>query len=154
MTSFFTWVEATWIASTVKNSTLLTGGLSAIHLLGFTLVTGGALVTNLRYVGALFSHRPVTEISGPATRGIAIGLAVSIATGVLLFAPRALAASTNGTFRLKMLLLALAATVHYAVHRHVSRAPVSPLLLRAAGAAGLALWVGLGLTACAYILLE
>jgi hypothetical protein len=155
VTAFFGWLQTTSVATTVRDSLLLTGALSAVHLLGFTLVTGGALVANLRLLGSLFPHRAVEEVTGPAARGIALGLAVSIGTGLLLFAPRALSASVNSTFRLKMLLLLAAAAFHFTMHRRVARRPgAAPALLRATGGIGLALWVGVALAGCAFILLE
>lgn len=155
MSSLLAWVETTRIATTVKESLLLTGGLSAVHLLGFTLVTGGALVANLRLLGVLFPERPVADVTIPAGRGIAVGLAVSVATGLLLFAPRALAASANGTFQLKMLLLVAAAVFHATLHRRVAqRAPATKPVLRMTGAVGLALWLGVALAGSAFILLE
>ena len=149
------WVELTKVATSVRDSLLLTGAVSAVHLLGFTLVTGGALVSNLRLIGVLFPQYPVEEVSRPASRGIAAGLAVSLVTGLFLFAPRAVTASANGTFRLKMLLLLAAATFHVTVHRRVARRPTATRgLLRLIGGIGLALWLGLALAGCAYILLE
>ena len=134
---------------------MLTASLSAFHLLGFTLVTGSALFANLRLLGALFPERPVVEITATAGRGIAGGLIVSIATGLLSFAPRALSASANSTFRLKMVLLVAAAAFQFAAHRTVARRlGSSTRRLRAIGGMGLVLWLGLALTACAFILLE
>ena len=155
MNSLLEWIQATGVANTVKESVLLTGGLSAVHLLGFTLVTGGALVSNLRLLGALFPQYAVVEVSRPASRGIAVGLALSVTTGLLLFAPRATAASANATFQLKMLLLLGAATFHLTLHRGVAWQPSATLgLQRLIGGVGLALWLGLALAGCAYILLE
>jgi hypothetical protein len=154
MNSFLEWLQVTSVATTVRDSLLLTGGLSAVHLLGFTLATGGALVANLRLLGALFPQRPVAEVSRPASRGIAAGLALSVATGLLLFAPRAVAASANSTFQVKMLLLVGAATFHFMSHRVARRPFARPGLLRAMGGVGLALWVGLALAGNAFILLE
>lgn len=154
MSAFFEWIATTSVAITVRESLLLTGALSAVHLLGFTLVTGGALVANLRLLGALFPDRPVLEVTGPAERGVAAGLAVSIGTGLLLFAPRAPSASANGIFQLKMLLLLAAATFHFTAHRGVARRGATPVLLRVTGGFGLALWAGVALAGCAFILLE
>ena len=143
------------LALTIKESLLLTAALSAVHVLGFTLVTGGALVSNLRLAGSLFPGRQPAEITGPASLGIAVGLVVSIGTGLLLFAPRAVAASANDTFRVKMLLLVGAAIFQFAVHRRVARRAFSSRgLQRLTGVAGLTLWAGLALAGCAYILLE
>jgi hypothetical protein len=98
---------------------------------------------------------PVIEITGPASRGIALGLAISIATGLLLFAGRATAVSANGTFQLKMLLLVAAALFHFTWHRRVTRRDAATVrLLRVTGALGLSLWLGLALAGCAFILFE
>ena len=155
MNSVLEWIQATGLATTVKESLLLTGALSAVHLLGFTLVTGGALVSNLRLLGALLPRYPVVEVSRPASRGIAVGLALSVTTGLRLFAPRAMVASANKTFQLKMLLLVGAAAFHLTLHRGVARQPSATAgLQRLIGGVGLALWLGLALTGCAFILLE
>ena len=142
------------MAIAVRDSLILTGALSAVHLVGFTLTTGGALVANLNLLGLLFPERPPIEVTRPATRGIALGLAISALTGVLLFAPRATAASVNGIFQTKMLLLAAAVLFHALVHQRVARNSVSASARRGTGAVGLLLWTGLALAGCAFILLE
>jgi hypothetical protein len=148
-------LQSSRIATAVGESLLLTGALSAVHLLGFTLITGGALVANLRLMGVLLREEAVPTVTHPASRGIAVGLAISAATGLLLFAPRAIDASANSTFRLKMSLLAAAALFQFTVHRSVTGRPApSQAALRATGALGLLLWVGVALAGCAYILLE
>lgn len=154
MAAFFPWLEMTGVATAVRESLLLTGALSAVHLLGFTLATGGAFVANLRLMGVLFPDRPAWEVARAASRGIALGLAISIATGLLLFAPRATAASANRTFQVKMLLLAIAAAFHFTIHRAVTRRSSSSATHRVVGAAGFLLWTGVALAGCAFILLE
>lgn len=155
MDALFSWLQATAVAAAVGQSVLLTGALSAVHLLGFTLITGGAFVANLRLLGILLTDRAPWEISRPASRGIALGLVMSVATGILLLSPRAVAASANRIFQIKMLLLASAAVFHFTVHRAVSRrGQVSRAALRLTGAAGFLLWFGLALAGCAFILLE
>jgi hypothetical protein len=154
MASFFAWLEATRVALAVRDSLLLNAGLSAVHLLGFTLTTGGALVANLNLLGVLFRDRPPIEVTRPASRGIAIGLAISVVTGVFLFAPRASAASVNGIFQMKMLLLVTAALFHVSVHRRVARHDASAFVRRGTASIGLLLWTGLAAAGCAFILLE
>lgn len=153
MGAFLAWVQATGIAATIRESLLLTGALSAVHLVGFTLVTGGAFVANLRLLGVLFPDRPVTDVTGPAGRGLKAGLIVSVVTGLLLFAPRASEASANSTFQAKMSLLAAATAFHFTIHRAVTRRASSSRMMRTAvGGAGFLLWTGLALAGCAYIL--
>jgi hypothetical protein len=164
--SFFAWLENTGVALTVRDTLLLNAGLSAVHLIGFTLATGGALVANLNLLGVLLPSRPPIEVTRPASRGIALGVAISVLTGVFLFAPRATAASVNWIFQLKMGLLLTAALFHLFVHRRVARTPGhnhitgestvywSTFTQRITALVGLTLWTGLALSGCAFILLE
>jgi hypothetical protein len=154
MAAFFVWLEGTRMAITVRDSLMLTGALSAVHLVGFTLTTGGALVANLNLLGVLFPGRPPLEVTRPASRGITLGLTISALTGVLLFSPRATVASVNGIFQLKMLLLVAAVLFHTLVHQRIARAATSSAMRRGTGAVGLLLWTGLALAGCAFILLE
>ena len=154
MAAFFVWLEGTRMAITVRDSLMLTGALSAVHLVGFTLTTGGALVANLNLLGVLFPGRPAIEVTRPASRGIAVGLTISALTGLLLFAPRATVASVNGIFQTKMLLLVAAVLFHALVHQRVAVSTVSASARRGTGAIGLLLWTSLALAGCAYILLE
>jgi hypothetical protein len=155
VSSFFVWLEGSGVAVTVRDSLMLTGALSAAHLIGFTLVTGGALVANLNLLGVLFQDRPALDVTRPATRGIALGLTVSVVTGVLLFGPRATVASGNSIFQTKMALLLAAVVFHLTVHQRVARnESAAGATRRVTAVAGLLLWTGLALAGCAFILLE
>jgi hypothetical protein len=155
MDTTFAWMETTSIARYVAESAMFTASLSAIHLLGFTLVTGGALVANLRLLGVIFPQQPVNDVTRPASRAILLGLAISLVTGALLFLGRATAVSANGAFQIKILLLVAATIFHFTAHGSVAtRASVGAQRARTTGAIGLSLWVGLAVAACAFILLE
>jgi hypothetical protein len=155
MHSLLDWIETTRVARDVADSATLTAWLSAVHVLGFTLVIGSAVVANLRVLGALLPQTAVRDVVVPANRAILVGLAISVATGGLLFSARAVEAAANGTFQLKMLLLILAAAFQFTILRAVAaRKPSAARGPFAAGAAGLLLWLGLAVTACAFILLE
>jgi hypothetical protein len=154
MQVFLHWLENTAIAASVASSTLLTASLSAVHVIGFTLVIGAALVANLRSLGALFRERSAVDVAGPTNRAILLGLAISVSTGFLLFSARATEVGANGTFRLKMLLLVLAVLVHFVLQPRAAASVRGPQRARAASAIGLTLWLGLAVTACAFILLE
>lgn len=153
--ALFAWIETTVPARSVAESLAFTAWLSAVHLIGFTLVMGGALLANLRLLGVLLPQRAVVEVTGPASRVIALGLAVSLVTGLLLFAAQATAIAANGTFQLKMLLLVAAAAFHFVLQTHMIRRPArSTRTLQTTAILGLAFWLGLALTACAFILFE
>ena len=155
MHSLLDWLSTTRVARGVGDSAAVTAWLSAVHALAFTLVTGSALVANLRALGVLLVGTELREVVAPANRAIRAGLAVSIVTGGLLFSARAAEAAANGWFQLKMLLLIGAAAFQFTILRLAAReTAVARNGRTAAGAVGLCLWLGLAATACAFILLE
>ncbi|HUR32156.1 MAG TPA: DUF6644 family protein [Vicinamibacterales bacterium] len=148
-------LQHSWLARAIGESQMLTASLSAVHLIGFTTVTGSAVLSNLRLAGLALHELPASEVTRPATRALAVGLLLSAVTGFLLFAPRATGAAVNSTFRLKLSLLLAAAVTHFVLHqRMAARESVSRGRARMVGALGLALWLGVAVAACAFILLE
>jgi hypothetical protein len=145
MDAAISWYQSSALASTVGNSPTLTAVLSALHALGFTFIMGGALFANLGRLRALFPSAPVREMTVPGSKLIALGLVISLPTGLLLVAPRAVAAAANSTFQLKMLLILVASAVQFGLLRRETRA---------VGATALLLWLGLAAAACAFILFE
>jgi hypothetical protein len=146
-------IENSALASAIKGSFALTAGLSALHAVGFTLIMGGALFANLRLAGVLLRDRPQTEIVRLGTRSVAIGLVISVITGLLSFAPRAVTASASGIFQIKMLLLVTCIAMQFVVIRQTVRRHPAGSHARV-GVLGVLLWVSLALAACAFILLE
>ena len=139
----------------IHDSFALTASLSAVHVVGMTVLAGSALVSNLRLLGVLLPNHAVSEVTSAARKGVAVGLGISIVTGVLLFFPRARAAAANDIFQLKMLLLFVAAAFYLLVSRPMAvRDEVSPLVLRATGAVSLVLWLSVVGAGAAYILLN
>jgi hypothetical protein len=143
------------MATTIGQSTLLTGFLSGIHLLGLTLLVGAALVSSLRMVGVILTDRPLSEVT-PGPRGaMIVGLMISAVSGLLLFSPRAAAAAENSFFQIKMTLLCAAALFHFAVYRGVSqRTDAESSVVKLTGGLGLILWSGVAIAGCAFILFE
>ena len=153
--SLFTWIESSAIGRFVGESLWVTASLSAVHILAFTLVMGSALLVNLRLLDTLLVRRPLREVTRPASRAIALGLAISLVTGFLLFSPRAVSVAESSTFQTKMLLLIAAVVFHFVFHGRVTRRPKSgALALRTIGGCGLILWMGLAVAACWFILFE
>lgn len=149
-----TWLESTGVAIAIRESLLLTASLSAVHLLGVTLVGGGALVSGLRFGSLLFADQPMIQVVRPARRAILLGLTISIATGVLLFGPRASVAVENGLFQLKMGFLIAAVACQALLYARVSVARIGAGATRYIGVLGSILCFGVIAAGCAYILLE
>jgi hypothetical protein len=149
------WLQSTPLAIAIANSLYLLAGLSAVHVIGFTLLMGSALVGNLRLAGMVLPMLPIADVVRPARRMIAVGLTLSFATGFLLFATRALNATYNWIFDLKMGLLLCAAIFHFVVPSRFATADIRPSGgARIAGMVGLALWISVALAGCAFIFLE
>jgi uncharacterized protein DUF6644 len=152
---FLAWVQTTPVATTIGQSLLLTGFLSGIHLLGLTLLVGGAVVASLRMLGVILTDQPITDVTRAPRRGMAVGLTISVASGLLLFAPKAAADAENSLFQLKMLVLLTAAVFHFTLYQRISRRPdAAPLVVGFSGGLGLMLWFGVAVAGCAFILLE
>ena len=148
-------IQASALAVAIGQSTLITGVLSGIHLLGLTVILGGVVVSSLRLLGVLLPDQPVEELTRAIRGAIVAGLAVSVASGLLLLSTRATIAPENTIFQAKMLLLLAAATFHFAIYRRVTGNDAGPSFSqRLTGALGLALWFGVALAGCAFILLE
>ncbi len=154
MSPLIDWIGATSLATAVAESAQLTAWLSALHVVGFAVVTGSALIANLRGVGVLFAASALGDVLRPANRAILLGLTISVATGAPLFAARAAEVAANGTFQLKMLLLAAAVVSQFTPLRENAREPSSGPVTRLVAGIRLVLWLGLALAACAFILLE
>ena len=148
-------VQSSGIATTIGQSQPITALLSAVHVLGLTLIVGSTLVSSLRLLGIVLRDRPVGEVTAGPRRGVLVGLAISVPTGLLLFTPRATAAVQNGFFQVKMLLFASAVLFYFTFYRHVVRGDGTAYFqLKVAGALGLILWFGVVLAGAAFILLE
>lgn len=142
------------LAQAVGQSLPLTAWLSAVHVLGFTLVMSGGLVWNLKAAGALLGSYPLESVARPAGRILIIGLAISLITGLALFAPRATSVASSGVFQLKMSLLLGATCYQLALFFATAQRLRSPSALPIAGAIGVSLWLALAVTACWFILFE
>ena len=141
-------------AQALAQSQVATAGLSAVHLLGFTLVMASGLLAGLRWLGVIFVERPVTEMMPAASKALAVGLGISVVTGALLVLPRAPGAAANEFFRAKMFLLLAVIGFHVVIQRRLAVRASSGQAVVWVGALGLALNLALALSAGAFILLE
>jgi len=150
--SFFEWLTLTDFALYLRKSPYLIGFLSAIHLLGLTLIGGSGIVSCLRGVGILLPERPFTEIMKPAGKGIALGFGLSLGSGLILFTPRAASAVQDPAFQIKMALVLAAAVFHFTLYHYVARrVELRPPVLGVATVLGLALWLGVAFAGFAFV---
>lgn len=148
-------LEQSRLAAWVNSSPLILGALSGLHLVGFTLVVGTALVAGLHMAGVAFADRPSREVIATTSRVMAVGIIASLLTGAMQATPRAGAALTNWIFVSKMTLLAAAVLAQWVVPRFAARADAGATFqLRIWSVVTTALWLAVGVMGAAYILLE
>lgn len=155
LSPIFEWLARTEVATAINQSPYLMGLLSSVHLLGLTLIVGSAIVSCLRCLGFLLPEQPLSDVARPVGNGIVLGLAVCLATGFLMFAPRATTAVKDSAFQMKMILLLAAVVFHFTLYRYVMRSDATrPPLLRLTGVLGLTLWFGVGFAGCAFAVFD
>lgn len=146
----FEWLARTEIATFIKQSPHLVGLLSAIHLLGLTVIGGSAIVACLRFSGVLLPGQPLSDVARPAWNGVVLGFVLALASGICLFAPRASSAPQDPAFQVKMALVLAAAVFHFAVLRRIAQRNLSRPSLLLTGILGLTLWLGVAFAGFAF----
>lgn len=142
------WLEATSIATEVRENEILFPWIESLHVLAIVLVVGSISIVDLRLLGLTSRDRAVSRLTHevlPYTWG---AFAVAATTGFLLFSSKAAAYAHNFYFEGKMILLALAginmALFHFMAGRDLKKWDVAariPLPVKAAGAISLLLWI-------------
>jgi hypothetical protein len=142
------WLEATTIATTIRNSLYLFPLIESFHVIGVAVVVGTVLVIDLRLLGLASARRPFTAIALDVFRWTWIAFALAVATGALMFVTNATSYYVNTYFRIKMALLVLAginiAAFELTARRSVAawdRDAVAPPSGRRVAALSLAIWI-------------
>ena len=144
-----------WLASTpgsvaLRESHYVFLGVLTVHVLTLFIFAGIAAVIDLRLLGVMLRRVPASQLIPRLVPWAAGGVAVMIASGLLLFyaAPTERAASVF--FRLKLVLLLAAAANVVFFHRTLLRRVGDwdcdvppPAQVRIAGGVGLAIWAAI-----------
>jgi hypothetical protein len=80
--------------------------VNAAHIISIGLVVGAIVTLDLRILG-LFRQHPIGTLGPPLSRVAAVGLALAILTGLLLFSVRPIAYVHNTAFLIKVGLVGL-----------------------------------------------
>jgi hypothetical protein len=142
------WLEASWIAATIRNSLYLFALIESFHVVGVSTVVGTVLVLDLRLLGWASTGRSFTAIASDIFRLTWIAFALAAATGALMFVTNATSYYVNTYFRVKMAMLLLAG-INMAAFELTARRSVqvwdrdvkAPASGRRAAVLSLAIWV-------------
>ncbi len=121
--------------------------VQSLHLTGITLLLGTTLILNIRLLGFGFRKLSLPFLAEQLWPWTKAGMALTIASGIMVFLPDPTRYAHNGPFRLKMLLLCVALLYQFAVFGRVIRsAPETRPRMRnvAVSACSLCLWFGVG----------
>jgi len=154
LAEFFAQIEKSTLAVTIRDSTVLTGTLSGIHLIGLTLLVGSVLVSSAGLAGLIASDQSVAELTRATRRASIVGLIISISTGLLLVSFRLVMSTATRSFQIKMLMLVVAALFHFLVFVPAARGQRSAVSTRLAGVTAFLLWFAVVLAGCSFILFE
>ncbi len=146
--SWFEWLAGTALATAISQGAAAFPMLEVVHVLAITTVVGTIAIVDLRLLGYRSHRRGVRQLIGdvlPYTWG---AFAVALVAGALLFISSAPKYAHNVEFKVKMLLIVVAAVnmgfFHLTIYRRVEewdeRLP-PPLAARIAGATSLSLWI-------------
>jgi hypothetical protein len=148
--AFLKSLEDSGLATSLRSSLYYFPFLEAIHVMALAVVFGTIVVVDLRALGIASRERPFTRLSNELLRLTWGAFAVSAATGALMFITNARVYAHNTSFRVKMVLLALAglnmAAFHLTAGRSVSRwdrSTAAPRAGRITAAASICLWIAI-----------
>ncbi len=140
------WVAATRFADWAASSALAYPVANTVHVLALVLLLGGIGLVDLRTIG-LFRSLPLQPLSKALVPIAATGVLILAASGSILFAADAKSLAMSGTFKLKLILIALA-LANVALFRLLFGATVSDpprAAARILALVSLLLWLGVAI---------
>src|ERR1700704_3699809 len=105
--AFLKSLEASGIASRIRNSLWLFPLIESTHVIGLALVFGTIAIIDLRLLGIASTQRPFKRMASDILKWTWAAFALASVTGALMFITNAPVYYHNFYFRMKMLLLAL-----------------------------------------------
>jgi hypothetical protein len=142
-------LEATSIATAIREGSSLFPWIEAVHVLAITIVVGSIAVLDLRLVGVAWADRALQPLMADALRCTLAAFAIAAVSGALLFSSRALDYAHNRYFQAKFAFMLLAGINMAVFHLFGARKLESwgippnrtPGHARVAGAVSLLLWI-------------
>src|SRR6187455_2097484 len=101
-------LEASSIATSIRESLYLFPFIEAAHVIGLTMVFGTIAIVDLRLLGLASTRRPFSRIASDIMRWTWAAFALTALTGLLMFSTNAAVYYHNAFFRAKMAMLVCA----------------------------------------------
>lgn len=149
-TAFLKSLEDSGLAASLRSSLYYFPFLESIHVMALAVVFGTIVVVDLRALGLASRERPFSRLADELLRLTWAAFAVSAVSGALMFVTNARVYAHNTSFRVKMVLLALAGLNMAAFHLTAGRSLASwdrsaraPRAGRITAAASICLWLAI-----------
>ena len=147
---FCQWLENTPVGVTVRQSIWLFPIVETIHTVGIVLMAGTIAVVDLRLLGVGLRREPVSGVLQQVLPWTWAGFALMFVTGGLLVSSEAVKLYNSVFFRIKLVLLFVAAVnalvFHWTIYRQAARwdlAASTPARVKVAGLLSLTCWIGI-----------
>jgi hypothetical protein len=146
--AWLVWIETSGFAGAMRHWLWLYPIVEIMHILGFVLLVGAAVMFDLRLLG-VSPRLPVSDLARHLLPWSRAGLLLVMPSGLSMFAAHATEWIANPAFWLKLGLIALAGLNAWAFHRWTfpslgagDRLAPPPPMARASAVASLLLWSG------------
>lgn len=148
LTPFLEWLQSTSLAVTINQTKWLFTTIEVIHVVAILSVIGTIATVDLRLLGLASTRRPFTEIAKPVLPLTWAAFGLAAITGSLLFMSKASDYFMTTTFRIKLIIMALAA-INMLVFEFITvkgvqewdGKPNPPMAARLAGLISLTCWL-------------
>jgi hypothetical protein len=135
-------IEASWPAQYLRFSRFPYAAVNGVHVFAISLLVGSTVPLGLRLIG-LWKDIPASVFQRVLSPVAACGLALAIASGLLLFSVRASEYAALGVFQLKLTLIAAGfSSAAIATLFNVFRAGASRSSRMLHGAISIMAWTG------------
>lgn len=145
--TFCEWLENTEGSQALHSSAFMFPLVESIHVWGIAFFVGLAMMLDLRLLSLTLRKVPVSELAHRLLPWMSVSFVIMLISGIVTFYARPVHYYHSIFFRVKLVLLILAATNAWVFHSTVwlkvadwDRDPVPPPRARFAGAASLILW--------------
>jgi hypothetical protein len=148
MNAILKWLEATALATEIRENELLFPWVESVHVLAISAVVGLISVVDLRLLGLASMDRAADKLAREVLPFTWIAFAFAAATGMLLFSAKATGYAGNFFFRGKLVLLFMAGLNMVIFHAFAGREIAAwsatkqpPPAARIAGGLSLLIWI-------------
>jgi len=148
LTALMQWLQSLPLATLIHQTKWLFTTIEVIHVAAVATLIGSIAMVDLRLLGVASTKRPFTEVARPILRWTWAAFVLAAMTGSLLFISQAAEYFVSNTFRIKVVIMALAGINMLIFELITARGvgdwnhnPTPPLSARVAGGISLGSWI-------------